>query len=563
MHPAVGSRVGEASPGVDLWAPVGVDQLPVELVNAVTGQDWPSVRDQLATVMDAVSTDGIYGRQLLQLVMRLPLGVYPVFDRYRASIAIDHGDWDGLQKCLERGLVEAAELIGIRDIVLAPLDRVDPPQTRTPHHAVLFAAYEYQYQRAVGRYRHWAQRLFSFHTDAVWSREDVAAGRHLRYRRLHDAVALAFGEAQGGRLPVAQTLARDAQNLGDTGEPMHEVAHDLDQLVGLAMGTPLSAELTFTRRTASAIGPSPLGTWEAMTHLQPFFALLDDGSLDESARLTQQIAVRFGSPRSQLQSQSWRVAADLIHGRSSTEAGLPALLAKARSSSAGLKTLPLLLLARTTREPNDFRTAEVVARSAGCVWAQVSALTWLVALDPQPVSVRWLHRLLETTGWRRPVLVPASVAADAALGLAVAGKLGVSTVELAAHGGRANVTIEVAMRHMDGAGAPRQARVAAIEALGKLGTTHSREVLHRVSRRTDDLGAVARRIVTSRAPGTTLSERELEVLDLARRGLTNRDIAESLGLSPHTIARHLSNARAKLGAANRAEAAAKFEEMKV
>jgi DNA-binding CsgD family transcriptional regulator len=253
----------------------------------------------------------------------------------------------------------------------------------------------------------------------------------------------------------------------------------------------------------------------------------------------------------------------LIHGGSSTEAGLPALLAKARSSSAGLKTLPLLLLARTTREPNDFRNAEVVARSAGSVWAQVSALTWLVALDPQPVSVRWLHRLLETTGWRRPVLVPASVAADAALGLAVAGKLGVSTVELAAQGGRANVTIDVAMRHIDDAGAPRQARVAAIEALGKLGTTHSRELLHRVSRRTDDLGAVARRIVTSRAPGTTLSERELEVLDLARRGLTNRDIAESLGLSPHTIARHLSNARAKLGAANRAEAAAKFEEMKV
>jgi DNA-binding CsgD family transcriptional regulator len=72
---------------------------------------------------------------------------------------------------------------------------------------------------------------------------------------------------------------------------------------------------------------------------------------------------------------------------------------------------------------------------------------------------------------------------------------------------------------------------------------------------------VARRIVTSRAAGTTLSE--LEVVDLARHGPTNRDIAERLSLSPHTIARHLANARAKLGAANRAEAAAKFEEMHV
>ena len=223
----------------------------------------------------------------------------------------------------------------------------------------------------------------------------------------------------------------------------------------------------------------------------------------------------------------------------------------------------MLLLARSNRDPEDFRNAEIIARSAGCVWAQVSALTWLVALDPQPVAVRWLHRLLETTGWRRPILVPPAVAADAALGLAAAGKRGVSIVEVAALGERANVTVEVAMRHIDDAEGPREARLAAVEALGKLGTTHSREILHRVSRRTDGIGTAARRIVTSRTAGTTLSERELEVLDLARHGLTNRDIGERLSLSPHTIARHVANARAKLGAANRAEAAAKFEEMKV
>jgi hypothetical protein len=41
------------------------------------------------------------------------------------------------------------------------------------------------------------------------------------------------------------------------------------------------------------------------------------------------------------------------------------------------------------------------------------------------------------------------------------------------------------------------------------------------------------------------------------------DIAEGLGVNPHTTARHVSNACAKLGAANRAEAAAKFEETKI
>ena len=548
---------------VDLWASVGFEHLPRDLVASVESESWPQVRDQLATVMDAVTTDGVYGRELLQLVMHLPLGVFPVFDRYRAAVAIDHGDWDGLRKCLDLGLVEEAELVGVRDIVLAPVDRLTPPRTAIPHHAVLFGAYEYQHQRAIGHFRHWAQRLFSFHTDAIWSRDDVPLGRHLRYRRLHDAIALAFGEAQGGRLAVAQTLANDAQGLGDTGEPMHEVAHDLEELVELAIGARSHADLMVFGRTASTTGLSPLGTWEVLTHLQPFLPLLDDDSLAESAGLTQRIAVRFGSPRAQLQSQSWRLAADFLAGQSSTRAGLPGLLAKVRNASPGLRTLPLLLLALWTKEPDDFRTAEAAARRAGAVWAQVTALTWLVALNPQPVTVRWLHRLVETTGWRRPTLVPPTVAADAALGLVAAGTRGASTVELAALGGRANVTVEVAMRHIDDAEAPKLSRIAAVNALGKLGTTHSREILHRLARRTDDLGVVARRIVTSRATGTTLSERELEVVDLARHGLTNRAIAERLSLSPHTVARHVANARAKLGAANRAEVAAKFEEMNV
>ena len=48
-----------------------------------------------------------------------------------------------------------------------------------------------------------------------------------------------------------------------------------------------------------------------------------------------------------------------------------------------------------------------------------------------------------------------------------------------------------------------------------------------------------------------------------RAGLTNREIAERLTLSQHTIARHLANARVKLGAANRTEAALKLEQLEV
>ena len=548
---------------IDLWAPVPFDDLPPALLEAAGRSEWRTVRDELGKVMDGLTTDGVYGRALLQFVMSLPLPSDPVLARYRASICIDHGDWDGLLRHLGSNPVEAAELIGVRNIILASTDRREPPQAETEHHRFLFEIHEFLLQRAVRRYKRWAHRILAFDADVLWTRGDVPLGRHFRFRRLQDEVFLAMAEADGGILAIAEACADEAQRLGDEGEPGRDVAHDLKTLIGYARGGRLDRDLRLRARISSPVGLSPLGSWQTLLQLVPFYSYLPDDSLRWTVQVGEQIANRLGSPRAQLQARSWHVAAGMQDGQSSDQAGLPGLLAEARGAAPGLRVVPLLLRGIATRRPEDLRAAELVARQVGNVWAQVSALTWLVALDPQPTTVRWLHRLLETTGWRRPILVPPTVAADAALGLAAAGKRGVSIVEVAALGERANVTVEVAMRHIDDAEAPREARLAAVEALGKLGTTHSREILHRVSRRTDDIGAAARRIVTSRTAGTTLSEREFEVLDLARHGLTNRDIGERLSLSPHTIARHVANARAKLGAANRAEAAAKFEEMKV
>ncbi|MBN1440714.1 MAG: response regulator transcription factor [Anaerolineales bacterium] len=52
----------------------------------------------------------------------------------------------------------------------------------------------------------------------------------------------------------------------------------------------------------------------------------------------------------------------------------------------------------------------------------------------------------------------------------------------------------------------------------------------------------------------TLSEREIEILRLARRGLPNPQIAESLHISPGTVRNHLSAIYAKLGVHSRHEA---------
>jgi DNA-binding NarL/FixJ family response regulator len=52
----------------------------------------------------------------------------------------------------------------------------------------------------------------------------------------------------------------------------------------------------------------------------------------------------------------------------------------------------------------------------------------------------------------------------------------------------------------------------------------------------------------------TVTEREMEVLQLIARGLPNKQIALALGISDHTVKFHLSALYAKLGATNRTEA---------
>lgn len=123
------------------------------------------------------------------------------------------------------------------------------------------------------------------------------------------------------------------------------------------------------------------------------------------------------------------------------------------------------------------------------------------------------------------------------------------------------MTVEIAAAHLDDAATPEAARLAAVQALGKLGTMRSRAILVRLLSRRDDFSDLARSLLT-KPSGDALSDREVEVLDLAGKGLTNRDIAARLGLSEHTVARHVANARNKLGAANRAEAVSRLRELR-
>jgi len=548
----------------DLWAAVSRDGLPAPLLAALQQQDWRMVREQLTAILDGQTTDGAYGRALIQVALELPIGVDPLFDRYRAAAAIDHGDWDTLRRCIASNPIAPAELLGVRDLLLAPVDQTSlPAALLNPPQVMFFSPYEHELNQMSRRFRHWARRMLSFQaTEAVWSRPDIPAGRHFRHRRLQDAMYLGFAEVQAGRLPTAMAQALEAMHLGDENEPLRLCAPDLEELTAWAMGDEREPALRLLVGLARPSGLSPLGAWQVLVFLMPLIAVMRGDAFMKGARLVERIAARLGSPRAQLIGQAWRVTSEYLAGKVDKHPELPGLRAQVDRAGPGLRTLPLLLTAVTSKRPTDFVIAEAAARRVGNVWAQISALTWIAALNPSSSAARWLAVLLEMTGWRRLVLVPPEVAADAALGLASLGIRGQAIVELASTAGRPNVLLDVALRHVDDTAAPLGSRLAAAEALGTLGTSRAGEVLARLARRNDELGRRAR-IVSEKRRRTGLTERELEVVQLAARGGTNRDIAERLSLSQHTIARHLANARTKLGAANRTEAAAKLEELEV
>ena len=65
-----------------------------------------------------------------------------------------------------------------------------------------------------------------------------------------------------------------------------------------------------------------------------------------------------------------------------------------------------------------------------------------------------------------------------------------------------------------------------------------------------------KRMLKSEPAAITLTDRQREILTSVTRGLTNEDIAKQFGISTNAVKHHLSTIFAKIGTANRAEAAA-------
>jgi DNA-binding NarL/FixJ family response regulator len=76
----------------------------------------------------------------------------------------------------------------------------------------------------------------------------------------------------------------------------------------------------------------------------------------------------------------------------------------------------------------------------------------------------------------------------------------------------------------------------------------ARKVINYFAQRTDKAAK------EGEGPLDPLTEREMEVLKLAARGITNREIANELVISTRTVQVHLSNIFSKLGVGSRTEA---------
>jgi two-component system response regulator DesR len=105
---------------------------------------------------------------------------------------------------------------------------------------------------------------------------------------------------------------------------------------------------------------------------------------------------------------------------------------------------------------------------------------------------------------------------------------------------------------MSGAGgiSPRAARAAG--AAGFISKDWPAPEIAKLVRMAGDGIEVFRDTAGPAAP--SLTERESEILGLIAGGATNREIAQVLFLSPHTVKEHTSTMYRKLGARNRADA---------
>ena len=114
---------------------------------------------------------------------------------------------------------------------------------------------------------------------------------------------------------------------------------------------------------------------------------------------------------------------------------------------------------------------------------------------------------------------------------------------------------------MSGAGGISPAAARAAGAAGFISKDWPASEIAKIVRAVGDGGEVFRETRDAALP--MLSEREGEILGMIAGGSTNREIAQALHLSPHTVKEHTSSLYRKLGARNRADAVQRAQRLRL
>jgi DNA-binding CsgD family transcriptional regulator len=230
-----------------------------------------------------------------------------------------------------------------------------------------------------------------------------------------------------------------------------------------------------------------------------------------------------------------------LHGRR-PQPGLALLRLLQGDVAAALGAIRVAAEEATERRTRPRMLAALVeiALAAGELQAARSAAEDLASAAKE-LGAPYLHAIArQSVG---AVLLAHGRAADALAPLREAERLW-RELEAPYEGARARVLAARACRELgDEAGAQLEldAAAAALQAAGAAG----------------DLDRIARlRQAPAASAQPPLTPREVEVLRLVAAGLTNRRIADRLGISEKTVARHVSNLFVKLGLASRSAATA-------